>query len=514
MNYSRAIQCIQKLYIKYPESHLLQALHALALLRTKHPEEALIMARAVSKDQPIDPAVLQTLLFTFRDLDQFHDVVSMYETAHTICPEYQEFADQFIYALLYAKDYQQMQRISARFSKLYPNDPKYFYFNLVAMFLQAVSQEDVQKKNLLFTLCKKMLCRALNENKVKHVEELLFFNDLLEIKSFGELDPHEEKKAVQDLLTILPNVVKNTSMLRQLQLQWTESKSDVISLVKEILKKNNSDWDAWKAWLRFAPPTATEWEDFVSTYIPSQITRVYFLAQLEYHKIKALPYPKECVLTFFKHWGSHPSFYHDLSSFFTNTPCPSWQALLQEFPVPTEIDSKTTLMQCVNVYKLFFRHDLLQGSTSATLLYNLYSQSLNLESTSLPTDPHYAEELLILAMYMYVNLDQPETLYLASILLEQALLQSPYSIRLKMTLIWLYQQLGGVSRGLALYKSLDIKNLQWHTLGYMFSDYLVDLGVRERALTFLTHCDSIYVTRDKEAKSMLSLALEHGSYSK
>jgi N-terminal acetyltransferase B complex non-catalytic subunit len=118
------------------------------------------------------------------------------------------------------------------------------------------------------------------------------------------------------------------------------------------------------------------------------------------------------------------------------------------------------------------------------------------------TEYQYGDDFVVLASHvlhdLYLEHRKPELLVQAVTLLEMALAKSIYNFQIKLILVRLYIVLGVSSRALAIYKTMDIKQIQFDTMLHYFTDRLISLGCANELESHLYESMMIYKSNDVE----------------
>ncbi|KAJ3187457.1 N-alpha-acetyltransferase 25, NatB auxiliary subunit [Gaertneriomyces sp. JEL0708] len=549
----QALGLCQKALKKQPNGLILKSLQALALDRLGREDEALEICDEVKKAGPTDEAVLQGVMMVWRGCGKHKEIIEAYDTAFTKQPRNEELGNHFFMALVRAGgEYARMQQTAMKLQKQFKS-PRYLFWTIMTIWLQAKQTTDEQKKKLLTTLAERMIVKAGEEGKMTDYESLLLYLDILTTQG-------KHAEALSLLLSPLGKLCKlpvdHSRHLITLHAQlhhWSEA----ISLSRDILRSNPDDWIAWESYITGVVNTGEDGRAFVRE-IQEQVVRDEgrvrgpWLAGLELEKRLTSMKNKqngeeaiginrggeagvtpEMIIDFYTRFNGLTSCYDDLRPYLDLPPHHQSQ-VIQHFTSlisPNEITVKT-LRPALNAEKILFYYSTLAALDEQAAMTNIkrymekYKETIPLGEGQDPRSLHPGDDYVMLAAYTLLYLQQQtnetttrQPIYqqhhlLSTLLtLELALHFSPSAHPLKLLLFPLYTTLAVSPRLLSLANSLSIKQIQHDTLSYLSTDHLESTSTSLDALRAFYTTTGIYESNHRETPEMKAMCWKWGTWS-
>ncbi|CAO3632493.1 unnamed protein product [Cunninghamella echinulata] len=534
--YKIGLQHANKLLKKSPNWGLVKALKAIILLRTGKEEEAKELCIEVKKGIPTDETTLQTLTIAYKELGLNNQIVELYENIYNLQPKNEEFGIQWFMAMVRINDFKGQQQAAVKLQRVFKKD-KYLFWAIMSLALQG------QNGNALsYTLAERMMAKAQEENRLTEVEHMrLYLLILMDQKKDEQalklLDTPLGEKALRD-----PEVCQIKVELELKNQQW-----DQVKLSSEkSLKENSDDWINWLAYFDAHFGDNSMDQELIRQFILSlqQLTlnsndlkRGPFLAELEldYRLDQLKKLDEQIVLNhiiaYYERFGSKNCCFEDLQTYiqFLKNDKEKSISFIQTLQKSITDDNekskkiKNTYKQ-VTIYKierfldLLPRKDLEKGLTYVDDLWKKYQDVLPLGEGLEKTEYQYGDEYVVLAGQMlfdlYLEFKNNTLLIQAATFLEMALEKSIYNFQIKLLLVRIYIELGVFSRTLAIYKTMDIKQIQFDTMLHYYTDRLISLGCFNDLESYFYESLSIYRSNDVETPDMQVQAYKFGTFSK
>ncbi|CAO3589381.1 unnamed protein product [Absidia cylindrospora] len=454
------------------------------------------------------------------------------------------FGIQWFMAMVRNNDYKGQQQAAVKLQRVFKKD-KYLFWAIMSLALQGQ-----HGNKLSYTLAERMMTKAHEENRLVEVEHMRLFLLVL-------MDQNKHKEALALLDTPLgekslrdPEVCQIKVELELKNHKWEK----VLVSSEKSLRENADDWINWLAYfdatfglleeqqgsdkdnvLKKANALLLELQQ--STIKSSLLKRGPFLAELEldYRCKKIQPLDEKLILdravAYFERFGSKSCCFEDLKTYIgfldsDNEKARSFiQAISKTIKDATEKSAQIkNFYKKITIYKierylgLAPRGDLKSSLAYVDELWTLYQQALPLGEGLEKTEYQYGDDFVVLASHVLYDLYQehkkPELLIQAVALLEMALAKSAYNFQIKLVLVRLYIVLGVSSRALGIYKTMDIKQIQFDTMIHYFTDRLISLGCVNELESHFYESMMIYKSNDVETPDMQIQAYKFGTFSK
>ncbi|KAI8880386.1 TPR-like protein, partial [Backusella circina FSU 941] len=538
-NKAALTQCA-KLLKKSPDWPLVKGLKALVLCRTGKEDEAVELCDQVKKTIPTDEPTLQALTMTLKELGRHSVIAELYENAANLQPKNEEFGVHWFMAMVRNNDFKGQQAAAVKLQRLFKQN-KYLFWAIMSLALQGQNGNQ-----LSYTLAERMMAKALDEKRLEEVEHLrLYLLILLDQKKSEQaldllLNSPLGEKSLRD-----PEVRQIKSELLRENKRWTE----VITDSQEALEKENADdWFNWLAYFDAMEALVQQNDDTIiekaealieslkkATLESKQMKRGPFLAQLElnYRLAKIGKKDEKTVLdhivSYFAQFGSKSCCFEDLQTyigFLTGDDAkaiPFIDSLKCSIHSANEKSAKIkNIYKNVNIRKIewFLNLHAVSDKSIDTVneLWAQYQEALPLGEGLEKTEMQYGDEFVILASHLLLDLyiQHKDTGYLiqAVTLLEMALEKSVYNFQIKLILVRLYVLLGVYLRPFEIYRTMEIKQIQFDTMVHYFSDRFTSLGCSSDLKSVFHEALSIYKSNGVETPEMLVKAYQYGTYSK
>ncbi|KAI8048031.1 N-acetyltransferase B complex non catalytic subunit-domain-containing protein [Gilbertella persicaria] len=533
-----ALQHCTKLLKKNPDWPLVKALKALVLVRTGKEQEAFELCEQVKKVVPTDEATLQAVTMSLKELGKHAMIVELYENAANIQPKNEEFANHWFMAMVRNNDYKGQQAAAVKLHRVFKQN-KYLFWAIMSLALQGATN------TLSYVLAERMMAKALEENRLDQVEHMrLYLLILMDQKKNQEalkllMETELGKTALKD-----PEVCQIKSELLRENQRWEQ----VLEMSAEALKENTDDWFHWLAY--FEAVDALKENDQVIQDAHTLVANLQqvelnnkvlkrgpFLAQLDLdHRLLKMGKQDESValdhiVSYFERFGSKNCAFEDLHAYilFLKSDNEKSKAFIERLEQTVQqVSDKSGQIRNVhkkaNIRKMerFLGLHLAKDVEVAMLIVNdlvkLYQEALPLGEGLEKTEVQYGDEFVILAAHILLDLyyqhQQFVFLLQATALLEVALVKSVYNFQIKLLLVRMYTMMGVYKRPFEIYRTMEIKQIQFDTMIHYFTDRYASLGCVSELETLFYDSLSIYKSNEVETPEMLVKAYQYGTYSK
>ncbi|KAI9492083.1 N-acetyltransferase B complex non catalytic subunit-domain-containing protein [Zychaea mexicana] len=536
-----ALQHTTKLLKKNPDWPLVKALKAVVLVRTGKDDEAAALCQQVKKSIPTDNATLQACTMAYNELGQHHAIVELYENAANQQPKNEEFGNHWFMAMVRNNDYKGQQAAALKLHRTFKQN-KYLFWAIMSLALQG------KNSALSYTLAERMMAKAQEEGRLDEVEHMRLYLLIM-------LDQNKHEQA----LTLLEGPLGQKSLrdpeVRQIktELLLTNKKwQDVLKSTEQALRNENSDdWISWRAYFDALDALVTENSDDAlikqARALVAQLSkqaleapvlkRGPFLAELELdYRLDMLQKGDEKaildnILSYFSRFGSKSCCYEDLQAYisFLKQDTSKAKSFIDSLKATiNEAKEKPAIIK--NVYKnvnvrkierylgLQSNLSLEQGLSLANELCQAYQDALPLGEGLEKTENQYGDDYVLLASHVLVDLyhehKSPALLIQAVSFLEDALEKSIYNFHIKLTLVRLYAMLGVCNRPVQIFRTMDIKQVQFDTMIHYFTDRFISLACLDEVEQLLLESLMIYKSNQVETPEMVVKAYQYGTFSK
>ncbi|KAG2237856.1 N-acetyltransferase B complex non catalytic subunit-domain-containing protein [Thamnidium elegans] len=537
-----ALQHCAKLLKKSPDWPLVKALKALVLVRTGKEEEALQLCDQVKKAIPTDEATLQAVTMALKELGKHSVIVELYENAANLQPKNEEFGNHWFMAMVRNNDFKGQQAAAVKLHRVFKQN-KYLFWAIMSLALQGQSGN-----KLSYMLAERMMSKALEENRLEQVEHIrLYLLIFLDQKKNDEalkllLDSSLGQTSLRD-----PEVRQIKSELLRENKRWESA----MEMSQEALEKENADdWFHWLAYFDAVEALIVDKpeetiasaeklvENSKKAVLESKlIKRGPFLAELDldFRLQKAGKRSEQVILehlvSYFSRFGSKSCAFEDLQAYITflRSDKEKSQKFINDLKETIQPATEKPA-QVKNVYKnvnirklerflnLHPQTDVTQALVLVNELWQQYQDALPLGEGLEKTEMQHGDEFVILASHILLDLynhhKQAGILIQAISLLEIALTKSIHNFQIKLILVRMYIMLGVYKRPFEIYRTMEIKQIQFDTMIHYFTDRVASLGCVNELETLLHDSLSIYKSNEVETPEMLVKAYQYGTFSK
>ncbi|CAG9821462.1 unnamed protein product [Phaedon cochleariae] len=567
-NNKKALQECDKVLKKAPNLHCAKALKALTLHRMGKGSESRVILEALTNEKPTDDATLQAMTLCYREMQELEKICRLYETAVRIDPTNEELHTHLFMSYVRISDFKLQQQSAMALYKLKPKNP-YYCWAVMSIILQATRGEgcrDPLKRKLLLSLAERMFDKLLTENKIDAEQEVQLYVMILDL-----LGKQEEVVAVLDGPLGAKLQCTNFGLVKMTYLKKMQRWKDVNLICKSILAESADRWDIWKEYIHSvfelmyqqtqtsgqensdggdnivetADDTPEKAHEFICRMVESGADNGYvlrgpFLARFQLcSRMSSRGMDTndlfgdeiELFMEYFRKFGHKPCCVSDLRIFLNLLLTPKKtelsSRLMKDVGISaTSVPQSEAQMQrhicAVQLSRLCGSHRDLSPEhlkaliTALTLHYQHGYQTYGrgLLSTDLaPCDPY-----ALLAAHLLYDLAQIEqksdAVVVALALLERLLSNSPSNFHGKLLAVRLYHCLGGGTKALEMYSSLDVKHLQLDSLGYIHCARMMTTGLFTLCTNLFDATLKFFSSNYKDSSDHLTFSYKFGSFTK
>ncbi|KAI8897630.1 N-acetyltransferase B complex non catalytic subunit-domain-containing protein [Globomyces pollinis-pini] len=531
-----AIQICDKAMKKNPNAKdflTLKALKAYALCRSGLYQQSYDVAYEVKQQKPLDVPTLQAVYRTLKIIHMFDDIIDMYSYAFNQTNN-EEYALIWFMTIAQKSDWKALQQAATKIIKQFNND-KYYFYSVMAIYLQTKEIKVDKNKGILLMLAERMMDKGLKDGRTFDFESTQLYLFVL-----------KDQKNFQKALDLLEGPLAHTCkveaerkrMCMDLMKQLNNYDS-VVDLSKQMIMESPDDWDLHLSYMESLQQSSNHVDE-------SAIVDFYHSLQstvLEEKYVKRGPFMAEAyflrqsgsfdllpnvIIKYVKQFGTTLSCFEDLFPILPSVPEDQYEYLLKNLEdlitlkvngSDSERINQTRLnLSCLKLIR-FVKYSLntIDSQREIDQLLDFYRDIQSLDV--IERERHPGDDYLILAVHYkldeyFVDRECKQKLFDALVLLEFAFERSKYNYVIKILLIRIYFELGVSQRPLDLTVSMEIKQIQLDTLSFLYTDSLEYFGQVRPTITQLNRTLTIYERNMIETPEMILQAFKFGSFSK
>ncbi|KYQ92730.1 N-acetyltransferase [Tieghemostelium lacteum] len=554
-NHKGALKLCNALLKKKSDDSLGKLLKAICLQRLNEVEEAIKLADEVSLVPQTQEVVLNNLNYFYKSVKQTEKIVKAFEVSYNAQPKNEELAEGLFLAYTKVRNLKQQQQMAIQINKMFPSREHSVWY---LMTILAMVKQDPENK-LFIQLSQKMAEKLAGEKKFQSTEDLYLYEEILDVQS--KYDEH--LKIIQGDLGKLYTVPTE-------QLKIQANLQDKLGLHKESMESYKEiitrfELDEWSCYMGYFDQVwkvaekesqgkvdkealvglVKSIQDQIKTS-NQRILRGPYIAELEieYRFIMQLDSNddkkpidngrylllKELIYGYFKTFGNKPIYYYDMKKYLnlinSRVPLESKKEFLKGlWEMVSGQGERDRISHISNYYKvesLLSLHSELTEVQVRDLLSKFVTEYQlafdQQKSTQQLSERVPGDDLLIIGYQLLMDLfdKSQETRYLvdAVVLLEYGFEASPKNFQFNLMAISLYYQLGDHRKALDHFRVLNIKNIQWDTIGYLILDDCIrSLPSMIEAYKFFEKSSKFYAENDSTADYIAECYKNH-NYSK
>ncbi|KAI9363378.1 N-acetyltransferase B complex non catalytic subunit-domain-containing protein [Zopfochytrium polystomum] len=527
--FKNALTLTTKALKKQPTALNLLALKAYCMDRLGSENEAIALCQTVADAKPADDFTLQLLGNVYKAHFMHDRVVALYEPVVASQPKNEELANHLFMALVRTRNFKSTQTLAAKMQKLFKT-PKYYFWTVTSLYLQAVAAAPEQRK-LLLSLAERMMDKAKDEKKITSFEELQLYLTIYEAQN----KYMDAAKLLSSPLGEVCKVELDRQKLSVRFLKLSEQHLTVTDLSRGLLEQNGDDWDACKDYLDcllgLKEVDAVMFDEELPRCVQliEQLQKDFsskrgpFLLELQFKsRIGDGKNLQPIIEKYFSKFGSLAICFEDLLRYLCLISGGKVQPFLKSLEGFIETgDPLESLKRRINFSKIKYYF----GFESTTDLDNFVSQMIAAYTNSIPlskglepTERQYGDDFILLGalslLSKFARSREVNILSEAISILEAGLKRSKYNFHMKLLLLKMYHTLGASQRIVDLAGSLDVKHILHDTISYIFADKLEHIAPFDLSLSIFLKGMTIYSSNEKETPEMLIQAFKFATFSK
>ncbi|KAM9987628.1 hypothetical protein ACTFIZ_000114 [Dictyostelium cf. discoideum] len=492
---------------KDENTNIVKVLKAITLIKLGENEEAIKCADEVAFIGHNNETLLSNLNYFYKSVQQGYKMTKVYEASVKAYPKNENLAEGLFLAYAKVRDYKQQQQIILDLQKNFPSHQHSLWYLMTILSMV----HDNPSSQLFVGLSQKLAEKLVEEGKIKTSEHLYMYETVLDIQ--GKTSEHLNliKGKLGELYNVATERLKILGDLNQKLGNHQEAANNY----SEILTKYEPDeWSCYMGyfdniWSLNDISKIDDAKQFIQN-IQSQQTSKHLLrgpllAEIEIYyrllttttngnavaNIDGPVFNKfiDLILNYFTKFGTKPVLYSDLKKYLqfieTKKSIEQRKEIMDRIYklVSLDKDEANHISQLSNYHKLsrVLGLQLEMNIEESTKIikeileeyqYNTKKFPLAIESERYPGD-----DLILICHFLLM--DQYEKTKQVSLLLESAaILEFAHSISTKnyqfnLYLLSLYFELGAHQLASNHFKILNIKNIQWDTLGHLVADQFI-----------------------------------------
>ncbi|KAJ3330890.1 N-alpha-acetyltransferase 25, NatB auxiliary subunit [Blyttiomyces sp. JEL0837] len=530
-NYKQGLALCLKAMKKNPDALNLKALKAFCLDKQGKELEALELCLEILKRPPNDDLTLQVVSNVFRARAKYPEITRLYEGAYALDPSNEEYANHVFMSMVRNKDLRSQQQLAMKMQKTFKSN-KYYFWAVMVLYLQGLAPQDATKKNICFSLAEKMMQKAVEDRRFSTFEELQLYLLILEQQG-------KRQEALQIINGDLGKLCKVATERQRLAKQIVRASGDFATLetlAKDSLEASLDDWESYTEYLDAIVNTSKnldEARDFIKNLQQKSLetsqtkpVRGPFVAEIElFHRFKDPEDLIKSIIAYFGKFSSNLSAFDDIKNFLGMIPddlITNTLSQLQSIVDASEKDIISKVRQSVNFQKIRFfllsRNPDDDLQTVTTGLKDQYDLTVNMSANLAVTERRYGDDFIILTVLSliakYAQSGNVSDLLEPASLLEFGLDKSPSNFTMKLLLLRIYKKLGSHKGVVRLTGSLDIKQIMFDTLSFLYSEGAEYFTPAELSIYLFQRILTIHASNNRETPEMIIQAFKFGTYSK
>ncbi|XP_072164093.1 N-alpha-acetyltransferase 25, NatB auxiliary subunit-like [Diadema setosum] len=580
-NYKIALQAADKLLKKHKDLHCAKVLKALALLRIGRRKESFALTEEVVAVKPTDEPTLSALSICFREMQKPELIVEIYSSALKSHPQNEEFHTHLFMALVRIGNAKRQQQVAMALYKVFPKNP-YYFWGVMSVVMQGITSPDQKlSSTMFFPLSEKMVEKMVKEKKLDAEAEVILYLMILNYLSKHEkaleiLDSdlgklmnsefHGIPCRKAELYFKMEKWAEANSAYRKLLQNEPDNWSFYEQYYKSAFKLIDSAWtppesEEEKSKLGQVDHTLDLVVSFVEERVEAEMAKTNtsgdagggrmlrgpFLARLELlrqlvergHEEEAAARERigtapDLVRHYHSLFGAKFCCYSDLCRYTDLLAGEDGAIFTQSLVDARSPNAEEEGLSIATSIKGLQRHlNTIQLSRRLGIQANLsisekldvamemaatHRQSLRLAAGNITADHQYADDYLLLAVHILLDVweesENDKHLWKAILLLEMGIKNSQHNSQMKLLLMRLYCLAGAFGPVPDLFTSLDIKHIQQDTLGYNAARFVKSLGHFSSANALYNSTLRFFTSNHKDTTEHIIAAYKFGSFHK
>uniref|UniRef100_F1KUD0 N-terminal acetyltransferase B complex subunit MDM20 homolog n=1 Tax=Ascaris suum TaxID=6253 RepID=F1KUD0_ASCSU len=558
-NNKKAIQEAEKVLKKHPSTHTAKVLKALALIRSdKHTEAWPLIEEVESLKEDIDENTLQAMCHCFKEAYTPERISTLYERVCARFPKNEQYLTHLFMSYVRVRNYKLQQKTALSLFKEFQRNP-YYFWNVMSIVMQAISGDTKLAQSMLYPLAEKMVVKMIESNSIQAEAECNLYVLILEGEGkfeeaarFLESDPLARRFMQQPVHFLFYRILSLH--------QKAGNHALVIERCISELKNDPDDWTLWtflfdSAFERMKEETCSAEEK--NTLIDRLVERVLsliekartlgtgdrvrgiYLARLTLitrlleqqlalrNQLGTLPLgePLDHLVEYVSMFHAKPCCFTDIRSFVSLLGEHQIEPFLQRIAAivddvrkksdnNSEIiaeDVKWADIVCSRLRRAVATDEHMSALEKRTLCAHMVDMVQRCADSDLAAAA-YAQLAAHLLWDLYTESEGSVALYELILLMEWVHSRHPSDPLCRLVLCRAYAIIGATAQLQKLMQSLDIKNVQRDTLGYLLFGLLEQYGRFNAGIIYYTELSVLFDQTEKEISECLTTAYKNGNF--
>jgi len=570
-NYKKALNESEKVLKKQRSLTAAKVLKTIALHRLGRKEDAFSLSKEVLTEEPTDENSLQGMSLYYKEIRRPDLISPMYEIAVKYCPSNEEYLTHLFMSYVRMDKFREMHRVAVMLYKQHPKNP-YLFWGIMSIVLQAQNAEDqALSKKMYLPLAEKMIEKHINDGKIEAEAEvrlyLLVLNlldkhskalDVVSGKLGEKLSPvvkgyPTEMLKIQESLKDWPAInVENRKLLRESPDVWNYAIAYMDSLLHiiqnswvptEEQQKSDSDIAHFTAQqgMMFAEDLVEQENYSINKRRGPYLLRLELIKRYQENDIKKDDGEDYCLshkilLQYTALFATKPCCFQDLSSYLDLLSSDEIQLFMSGLETQTSelcmnghSSENPYLTRMKNLHRNVFaihasRHlgehkvlstvDKLKLASEYMEKYFENTEWVEFSTTDPSPVDKYCIFTVLLLLDAFRETSNLSLLWRCVSVLELCTSNSCCNYEAKFYLVRIYCYLGALKPALKVFESMDIKHVQYDTVGYTIYPHLVTLGQYQLASHVFSMTKSYFLANEKECTECLVTCYRNGTFDK
>ncbi|XP_065205468.1 N-alpha-acetyltransferase 25, NatB auxiliary subunit [Planococcus citri] len=562
-NNKKAIQEADKVLKKQPDLLCAKVLKGLALLRLGKCKDCEEILESVKKEVPCDDCTLQAMTICYREIHKLEKICDVYEKAVQKDPLNEELNTHLFMSYVRVGDYKKQQQVALNLYRIKPKNP-YYFWSVMSILMQAQINDETVAQKVTLPLAERMVKKFIDEGKIEAEQEVQLYVMILEMqKKYKQALETIDSELGQKVTSYYMFSRKRIKLLENLE-KWKDLNAYTKKMVLEepdaysyygiyidsmfkLLKSGETEDDpnttgpyTFKDELIKPDSTIESCVSFIKNCQTDnqqahKLRGPYLAILLLYRRLQEegfdpVKYLGNAALDLFKNYfdsfSAKACCFKDLCQFLPLIQ-DDYQTLLSEtmkIIEGTEDKSKKQMMMYLTHFqikryfstyrKLSVNDKMAEISKLLDFYYDGHRFNTNLTSTDLGCNDTFMVLVAHLLHDLYLDTNDFKFIKDAICLLEYAYTFSPSNHHYKLLLLKFYNLLGASKAGYKYFQLLEIKHVQYDSLGYLECWPLLYNGQYNFAVHLLDNTLKFFNVNYKEAADQLTHAYKYGSFEK
>ncbi|EGD81122.1 hypothetical protein PTSG_11159 [Salpingoeca rosetta] len=534
-----------------------KALKGLALVRLNRDDEADEIVKELRSMTIEDDDSIQTVMMCYREHGAYRDIRNVYETRYKKNPDDLELAAQYFMSMVRVGDLDVLPKVAMDMHRKSKSNTYYFWAVMI-QYIQGRTKRaagDAAGGTIHLTMALRLLERAVDDESFEMSREGLRLYTMV----LQEMDKFEDILALLDKdagagygpKRLLPEGREVTQMKINCYKRLNRH-ADIIATSTPTIQDGSDDWTAYTNVMDAAVAlneagdssfTFAQVDGLLSAAFGKATTqdkpqRAPLLACLEWHArmrargdaahTPAVPAPLEAFVALFKATGAKRCMFFDTKPYVSLMDDATQRKFLDECSAWMEADgaeepeSKRVLRSSLlALYRRFMgRHHDDDADTDALHrdLVEKFNAAKPCGADLKPSELQYSDTYALLAAHVAVDAfartDDRAHVDRAIKLLEDAITASSSNPQLRLLIVKLLCLQGRVYEAVPHWEALQVKQIQYDSIGYVFFDHAARLGAYDTALSLLEGAATFTRSCEVDVPEFLCRSFLYGSFHK